>query len=276
MNGMDENEDWEKFLSETDEMSCGTTDVDPSTEVDYDDTEHKYFLSSWLYRSATQIVEKFINPFNPLETAERMVYRYGMTVEYWLKKWKVHNRISLVRGNRQHNYQEQFLYDRGFDHINGKQFQVFDRRKVKKIKGLGYETLFDGVYPELKLWRHDWRIAGRVDKPTIETISTKRYFHVDDYKTGARIDTEGFRGQTMLYPLDHLQDCETSHYSLQLSLYGYMAEYFSYSPGQRRLIHFPHEIEGLGTPSPRIIELPYLRDEVISMLTHLKQTGWLQ
>jgi len=126
----------------------------------------------------------------------------------------------------------------------------------------------------LKLWRHDWRIAGRADKPTIETIDGIRYMHIEDYKTNKIIRTEGFTERDgakrkMLGPISHLEDCELTHYTLQLSLYQYMGEYFGFRPGNRRIIHFQHEIEGLGTPSPKIIELPYLRNEIIMMLKYL-------
>ena len=73
----------------------------------------------------------------------------------------------------------------------------------------------------------------------------------------------------MLDPISHLEDCEMTHYTLQLSIYQYMLEFFGYLPGIRRIIHFPHPIEGLGTPSPKPYELPYLRNEVIAMLNHL-------
>lgn len=98
---------------------------------------------------------------------------------------------------------------------------------------------------------------------------------IEDGKTNKRIRDRGYGNKKMLAPLSHLEDCEMSHYSLQLSIYQYMLEYFGFHPGVRRIIHFPHEIEGLGTPSPAEYELPYLRDEVIAMLTHLKHIGWL-
>lgn len=243
-------------------------------QVEYNHEEHRYFLGTKLYRSATQIVEQFIEPFDTKERSEYMTYRYGQTPEYWVKKWYDHNQESLRRGNRKHDYEEQFLYNRGFTSVSEKTFPVFNLKQWYSST-IRYDKLPDGTYPELKLWRHDWKIAGRADKPTLETINRSRYAHIEDYKTNREISMEGFNGRTLKYNLFHLPDCEFTHYSLQLSLYQYMFEYFGFKPGLRRIIHFPHPIEELGTPDPVVYELPYLRNEVILMLSHLKTIGWL-
>lgn len=242
-------------------------------EVQYDHPSHRYFLGTKTYRSATQIVEQFIPHFDTETQAERMAYRYNGTAQGWKDQWKETNALSLERGTAKHDYEEQFLYNCGYSKINNKEFVVFNLKTWNSP--VDYRKLPDGVYPELKLWRHDWRIAGRADKPTFETVLSNRYAHIEDFKTNKRIRDVGFNQRTMCGPISHLQDCELTHYTLQLSIYQFMLEYFGFMSGVRRIIHFPHEIEGLGTPSPKEYELPYLRNEVIAMLTHLKHTGWL-
>jgi hypothetical protein len=244
-------------------------------EVLYDHPSHKYHLHGTIYRSATQIIEQFVEHFDTEEQSQRMEYRYNAPAEYWKKNWKEENAKSLVRGDRKHAHEEDFMYNRGYARIHDKVFPVFNLQKIYYKSPIHYFKLPDGTYPELKLWRHDWKIAGRADKPTFETINKVRFAHIEDFKTNKRIRDVGFNGRKMLWPLEHLEDCELRHYTLQLSIYQYMLEYFGFMPGVRRIIHFPHEIEGLGTPKPVEYELPYLRDEVIAMLTHLKQIGWL-
>jgi hypothetical protein len=246
-----------------------------NTPVQYNDAEHKYFLGTYRYLSATQIVEHFKEQFDTEERSAYMVERYGMDQQYWKDDWKDTNGTSLIRGNKLHDTQEQFLYNRGYDRIHNKDFVVYNMKLYKSEGSVDYYKWPDGVYPELKAWRHDWHIAGRMDKPIFETINNVRYGHIEDYKTNRKIRREGFNGRTMLGPLRHLQDCEFNHYALQLSIYQYMLEYFGFKPGVRRLIHFPHEIEGLGIPDPVPYEVPYLRQEVISMLGHLLTTGVL-
>lgn len=272
--------------------------LDINEPPEFEHSSHTYYVrkKSNIYTSATQIVGHFCNEFDTEERAQYMTYRYGQTPEYWRAQWKDINHTSLHRGDKKHQAEEDFLYGRGYSGVNGKIFPVnnYSLYKVPEVvdfqyKGYKspsctsrqipapYHLLPDGTYPELMFWRHDYKIAGRADKPTFETIGDNRYLHIEDYKTNARIRKEShYTGkypngtyQMMLGPLQHLMDCEWYHYALQLSLYQFMGEYFGFKPGVRRIIHFPHEIEGLGTPDPIPYELPYLRDEVIAMLEHL-------
>lgn len=260
-------------------------------QPDYDDAQHLYHYSGNRYLSATQLIDRFKNHFNVQQGKEYMVNRYGGTAQDWGTQWKDTTDKSLTRGNRIHNDNECQSYGRGFEQVNGKIFLVHN------IVFAGdtpvYYNLPDGSYPELKLWRHDYRVAGRADKVTFETkyhlsidpydenskpfSLTVRYMHIEDYKTNKVIYTQSFKDKNtgklrmMLGPLSHLMDCHMVHYTLQLSLYQFMGEYFGFLPGVRRIIHYKHPIEGLGTPDPVVHELPYLRSEVIAMLKHVNQ-----
>lgn len=252
-------------------------DIPKNEAVDYNDDKHLYYRGNRIYRSATQIVGRMHKEFNVDIEAHRMAEKYGHTPEFWKTKWEKERDTACYRGNKLHQAKEDFLYGRGFDRIHGKDFIVQNINLY--ADNIPYTSLSDGTYPELKLWRHDWGIAGRADKPTIETIGDKRYLHIEDYKTNKRIMTGGWsdpEGERMMYkPISHLPDCEFTHYSLQLSLYQYMGEFLGFLPGERRIIHFAHEIEGLGTPPPKPMDVPYLRDEVIAMLKYLKLQNWL-
>lgn len=269
-------------------ISQYTSSIPIDQEVEYDDAQHKYYINDKgkliNYISATTIVSQFYEKFDTEAKCAYMVEHYGQSIEYWRNKWRNENTISLHRGNRLHADQERFLYQCGRTTINNdtrtdvllpREYWVHVR-KEQESGALPISALADGCYPELKLWCHDWRIAGRADKPTIETIQGIRYAHVEDYKTNKAVHKNGFvdkwgNEKMMLYPLEHLPDCEYTHYTLQLSIYQFMLEQFGYTPGLRRLIHFPHEIEGLGTPDPVIYELPYWKDEVLTMLIVLNQ-----
>lgn len=249
-------------------------------EVNYDDAAHRYYVGDTTYISATQLVAKFHTKFDVIERSEYMAHRYGNTPEYWRAKWKRENLNSLDRGNGIHNYEENKLYRKGYDLL------PYPVPVQERVGGNGRNkiliNLTDGVYPEMMLWRHDCKIAGRADKAIIasDTIEEERHFkyvhHIrrmsfDDHKTNKIIRTESFQREgkydMMLGPIDHLQDCELNHYILQLSIYQYMAEYHGFYPGKRRILHHRHLIPGVAsTGEPKIIELPYLRDEVIAMI----------
>lgn len=286
----------------------GLTTLERYYEVDYDDHRHLYYYKdpNNRYLSATQIISKFKNKFDPVEKSIEMAERHGETPEYWQKKWKDKTNKSLDRGNNLHDHKEDFLLSRGFDTVDGRHYRVYNRNLFPVH--VPYIQLPDGVYPELKLWRHDYRIAGRSDKIILRTnpklegwaweqfcdkyiypvpVKPKcyRYMDIEDYKTNQQIRKESFytRGENgekvykmMLGPLAHLMDCEWIHYCLQFSLYQFMGEYHGFLPGKRRLIFYPNYetlYEGLladlpGGDLPIVEELPYLREEVIAMLNH--------
>lgn len=262
--------------------------LSPNLEVDYDDATHTYYLGDTIYRSATTIISQFHEKFDKPAKATAYAEKYGRDADYWIAKWDSENEASLHRGTKLHDQQEQFLYNRGITTVAKSinyTHRVYERPsgyRTSTKDGLNrIYTLADGCYPELKLWRHDWGIAGRADKPTFETLNGVRYAHVEDYKTNKVLNTKGYINKVgderMMYkPISHLGDCEMTHYTLQLSLYMYMLEYFGFTPGIIRIIHFPHPIEELGTPKPVPYELPYLRNEVIAMLLTLNDRGWLK
>ncbi len=254
----------------------------PNPPVLYDDSRHRYYSSANVtYTSATQLLDKFKHKFDVHERSEYMASRYSESPDYWQEKWAGVRDASLERGNAIHSDKEKYLYEQGVVFERPKYFKVL---KSTDYRNRNYIHLPDGIFPELLLWNHRWRAAGRADKIIIDTHESKvqkddrihwmytRTADVEDYKTNKSIYFESFKDKKgyrmMTGPLSHLMDCNGIHYTLQLSIYQYFLEEMGFIPGKRRIIHIKHEIEGLGTPPPKIYEVPYMRNEVIAMLTY--------
>lgn len=242
--------------------------------VQYDDLIHRYSFGDISYISATQLIERFKEPFDTEERSQYMEYRYGSTASDWRGAWKDINALSLVRGKLLHDEKEQMLLKELEWQKVSRPFST--RMGIDIPKELHYHLWPDGDYPEMLVWNHHYKIAGRMDKLALRTkpYNCGRIANIGDYKTNKKIrqyswqDVRTKKYRMMLGPLSHLMDCEIVHYTLQLSLYQFMAEYLGLSAGTRTITHFPHEIEGLGTPDPIDYELPYYRNEVILMLEH--------
>lgn len=294
-----------------------STTIPVHIPVDYDDGQHRYYLGNRTYTSATQLLDRFKNKFDTGERSQYMADRYGEDAQYWKDKWDETRDAALDRGNRIHKEQEDLSYGRGVEKtVAGLHLPVQNRNLLPESYPL--IELPDGVYPELKLWRHDFGIAGRADKITLRTYAEHwaglesfardyeqinnalheiftwggtppkkfRFMDVGDYKTNKRVRKESFYKRNldgtksykmMKGPISHLMDCEWIHYALQFSLYQYMGEYHGFLPGTRTIIHHqnPDMFDGLLKDLPGefpvvVEELPYLRDEVIAMLNHLK------
>lgn len=140
------------------------------------------------------------------------------------------------------------------------------------------------IFAEKKVHLPEFGIAGMIDVP----IMYGKYFAIDDWKTnkaelhdtagyykktkidGRWIKTEEWvqTGERFLYPLDMLEASKLNVYALQLSTYSYILEQWGYIPMENplKIIHFPL----IG--DPRLIKVPYLREEVEIMLNHHKYT----
>lgn len=248
--------------------------------VNYDDATHRYFHENTTYTSATQLLSQFKHKFPFRKRTEYMADKYGKDPAYWEQRWNQVRDDSLVRGNEIHNRKERSLY---IKKIIQHEVGTLTVRTQKDFPNIDYYNLSDGVYPELLLWNHKYKIAGRADKVILWTdkVQTspgeweiRRYADVEDYKTNKIIYTSSFKDEKtgkfrmMLDPISHIMDCEMEHYKLQLSIYQFMLECFGFRPGKRVIIHIQHEIEGLGVPDPVRHSVPYMRNEVVSMIKY--------
>ncbi len=229
-------------------------------EVLYNDDTHTYYTmingEQRRYTSATTLIAKYKQPFDAEKIAKRYAEKHGQTPEYWIKQWAKISKDACDYGMIAHSIREQVDYE-GENVTN-----------TSNSRLLNYHTLKDGIYPELKLWHHDWKIAGRADRCIIETINGKRFIHIEDYKTNKKLHTQSYQSkggfQMMKYPIAYLQDCNMNHYTLQLSLYQYMAEYLGFAPGYRKIIHIPNDGEETE------YEIQYLKKDIQEILHHAK------
>lgn len=77
------------------------------------------------------------------------------------------------------------------------------------------QQLENGVYPEMIVYHPEYNICGQSDR--VECVDN--VINVGDYKTSKVVKTRGFKGKKMLKELSHLEDCELTSYTLQLSIY---------------------------------------------------------
>ena len=109
----------------------------------------------------------------------------------------------------------------------------------------------------------DWLIAGTVD------LFCKRpdgKYIIGDWKTNEKLSTEGFNRQTMMPPIETLQDCNMTHYALQMSLYELILRREGHiAPGNavtdRWIIHIPPN-----QSTPIWIPMPDYKLEAIAMV----------
>ncbi len=148
----------------------------------------------------------------------------------------------------------------------------------------GYIMRGFSIFAEKRVFLKEFFVAGMIDVPLI----IGKHFAILDWKTNKDElhKTAGYykkikvgnvwvkseqwieTGEKFLYPLNMLEASKFNKYAMQLSLYAYILETWGYTllPDGLEIIHFPL-IGG-----PKLIKIPYYRDEVITMLNHYRQT----
>lgn len=239
----------------------------------YEDT-HEYLVGDEPYTSMTTFIHQFEPYTNWEKVAENYAKKNGYTAEYWLEKWDDNREKSAALGTKIHLQKEMECYqEMGWEHIQ-------KNPQGNEKKGLDLSKLKPGLYPELIIYDHKFKIAGQADRVELRGNTV----HIKDYKTSKVIDTEPkiFYDRErkrkirkrLLPPVSHLDANNFSTYSLQLSGYAFILERWGYKVGTLQLIHLKmkgrgedkfydwetHEIE-----EEVIYDVPYLRREVQMM-----------
>ena len=192
-----------------------------------------------------------------------------------LDAWDEENRKSCERGTKIHADFENSFYNKKKD-IDISKFEIGGKFVCEK--GRNELDLENGIYPEYLISRvsedGNLRIAGQIDL----LVKKGNKICIADFKTNKKIETKSFFNQKtkqstkMKFPLNNLDDVNYWHYCLQLSTYAWMLQ--KYNPefiiDDLVMIHIDH------SDNMTIYHLPYLKDEVIKMLTHFKKESILK
>ena len=192
-----------------------------------------------------------------------------------LDQWDEENRKSCERGTKIHADLEHSFYKKKKDidiskfEIGGKFVCEKDRTELDLENGIYPEYLISRISEDGKL-----RIAGQIDL----LVKKGNKLTIGDFKTNKKIETKSFfdsktrTSVKMKFPLNNLEDCNYYHYCLQLSTYAWMLQKYNpeFEIEDLVLIHFDH------SDNMTVYHLPYLKDEVVKMLSHFKKETTLK
>lgn len=241
----------------------------------FKDSTHTYYNSQGVYTSVTSLIEKYVNPFDEdfwstFKALERLIgveefkelrrhrdfkspafiewactfveqAELMETIDIIKAEWKEEKESAAYKGSHYHATKEKQAYLKGGS-LNPFDDKMYPIVPIQRLPGIDKQSipdlsqLADGFHPELILWNHKFRLAGTADKVYIETIKGVRYVDVDDFKTNKSIKkTNPY--QKMKPPLEKLDDCNYSHYRLQICLYAWMLEQNGYKVRNTSFTH---------------------------------------
>ena len=192
--------------------------------------------------SVSQLISKYEKPFDN-SIAHRVAKRDGKLVEDVLWQWEYNKDYSCHKGNEFHLMVEEF-YQRRTIPIDKEDIIKFLNRKHN---GRYTDDQLATYYMDMALmlknfknfyewWRQDHillksefvvgdketKICGTIDNLSFNKKTGK--LALFDYKTNKEIKRQGYKGETMLSPIDTVPKCELGKYSLQLCLYKLILE----------------------------------------------------
>jgi hypothetical protein len=247
---------------------------------------------NWI--SVTSLVGKFKEKFDAKGVSEKVSKNkkskwYGMSPEDIQKAWTKESERAMSLGTWYHNERESDLLSLNTLEQEGVTLNVINPIIDENgVKIAPIQKLENGIYPEHFVYLKSAGLCGQSDRVDI----INNVVNIIDYKTNKEIKTEGFKNwegitRKMLMPIAHLDDCNFNHYALQLSFYMYIIIKHNpkLKPGNLNIHHIIFEEEGTdlhGNPIAKldehqnpivkdviIYDIPYLKEEVITLIKHL-------
>lgn len=263
----------QKFISVTTLIHSFTQPFDKEFWSAYKALEKLLDKDSWAIEKKSLLSTKKFDKVL-LEMHEIEENDFNREQQAILDAWDEENRKSCERGTKIHADLENSFYKKGKD-IDISKYQIGGKFECRKdYNALDLEN---GIYPEYLISRVSpdgkLRIAGQIDL----LVKKGNKFIIGDWKTNKKIETKSFYNKNtkssvkMKFPLNNLDDVNYYHYALQLSTYAWMIQQLdpAYEIEDLVLVHFDHE------DNMTVYHMPYLKDEVIKMLTFYKKESAL-
>lgn len=218
---------------------------------------HTYLWQGREMKSVTTLIDELFPPFDINEAAVRVALRRGVDSQVVLDEWNSRAEQARSLGTRMHDHIEHYYLgdDRGDNSDAMRLFRVFASRHHLTP----YRT-------EWRIFHEDYDLAGTLDFLELTPAGT---FNIWDWKRSCKIIEPDGRiistsryGSTGLRPLSHIPDTPYWHYAMQVSVYRYILEdrYGLKISGLKLGVFHPcYEV-------PWVIDLPYLRSEVETLL----------
>ncbi len=225
-----------------------------ANDITLDHENHTYKLSDNSdinFSSVTEFIHQFFRKFDQEKIAKKLTTEHPkymhMTVEELIEEWGK----GAKRGTIVHNELELFINE-----------GVEPEHELAKsgLEWIKNNQNPDNIfYSEAIVFSKELAIAGTVDL-LIYNKKTETY-HLLDWKTNKRIDQKSFGGKKgILNSTAHLDDCNFSHYSLQLSFYRYILEnYYGLKIDKQLIFHLKRN-------DYQIYNVKYHEEEIVNML----------
>jgi ATP-dependent exoDNAse (exonuclease V) beta subunit len=212
------------------------------SDIKFYEKDHRYEINGErAAMSVSQLISKHEKPFDRDNIARRVAKRDGKLLEDILWEWEYNKDYSCHKGSEFHLIVEQFFQRRiipidrdsleGFlnkkSNINSKNISEYYSQMALLVNN--FRKFYDWWKEDHILLKSEFVIGDKKTRVcgTIDNLSLNKKtgeLALFDYKTNKEIKREGYKGETMLSPINSVPKCELGKYSLQLWLYKLILE----------------------------------------------------
>jgi len=212
---------------------------------------HMYTKDGVKYESVSTFIKKFFRPFDAKEIAKKMHWvnlRKGIKISaaQIKKDWKA----KADYGTKIHKELEEYI---------NKERQFYELSTPATLGAEIHHKLFASMdephdFVEFMVHDDDLKIAGTIDLVFFEDEE----FTIVDWKTNSTIKHKGWEKSPHPLMKDE-EDCNYTHYVLQLSMYAYILERRGFVCKKLYIAH----LNGIESD---LIEVPYRVDKIKEMI----------
>lgn len=251
--------------------------------ITFKEDTHQYFDKQGTeFTSVSKVIQKVTPQFDrgriSMAMARSKAKAEGIEVDraqkLILQDWDHKKDSAIDRGNWIHDNLEAYLT-----------IGSCDQKLVPVAKRIAsFASGYYKYFAEALIYDSDFNVAGQTDLALQRQKDRHGVVDFFDYKTneskGIYFDSVKRKdgivikhyNQFLTEPLQHLEHCNYNTYSLQLSIYAYMAaQTFGITVGRLGIIFIDNNLK------IRIYPVAYMKMEVIALLKHFKsrnKSGW--
>ena len=219
---------------------------------------------------ATGLIEQYTQDFDSQAVAEKVATRDNKSVQDVLKEWEYKNKFACNKGSTCHEYAQSLWSYNKWNYISFDESDEYQSAVAKiQVQAVtfhnDYKNKLEHLADEYVIGSEEYNIASAIDHLFINKLTGGLV--LVDYKTNSDIHKNEKYAKNMKVPLTNLKDFTLNHYYIQLSIYKYLVEkYTNLKIEEMFIVWFSENIDNY-----EIIEIPYLKDEVIKILENRRE-----
>lgn len=235
----------------------------------YEDGHYYTYKNNQIGIGATSLIAQYIQPFDSQTIAEKVAIRDGKTTQEVLNEWKYKGEFATTKGSTCHEHAQSIwsgkeYYEASFGNTDDEQIEFCEAvAKIQKQASnfyIDYADRLEHLADEFVIGSEEYDVASAIDHLFINKLTGGLV--LVDYKTNSDIHKNEKYTKKMKPPLNHLKDTTLNHYAIQLSIYKYLVEKYTTLEFEEMFIVWFSELND----NYEIIEVPYLKEEVIKIL----------